>query len=372
MPDRLKSLLLPALLILAAVFGGTGGALYLDDADPATTPIKIVGLDRIADALAPTEEVTVDLPGSAPALTLPIDSDNQQTAADEQSAPTDRTLGLHEDARDETPPGVEPAKIDAGQEKAGDVAEALPAPQEPAGAQAYSCPNAFVVNQSALSGPRVGVALHFTVSSPGSLDAIRGLFNTPSFGASSNYGIELAGRCQTWVPPSRKAWTQGAFNSNYTSIEIVTNDLSRSQWLAAPIIKRGILAALVRDELNRVGAPARRVDPVGCTPLAGIVGHNELECGNSHWDVGPGFPWDVFVRQVRLGVKVSPLSKAEKRIVARTSKGSKRSKARACQANRAQRATLREASRRSPAKSRKLRRGARRKLLDANYKRRCQ
>lgn len=202
---------------------------------------------------------------------------------------------IHEDTRDETPPGITRREADDALIEAPGIQD----PRPPVGAQNYHCTPHYVVNQSPLSGARSGVALHFTVSPPGSLQAIWRLFNTPSFGASSNYGIELDGECEIWVAITRKGWAQGAFNSAYISIEIVTNDLSRAQWLAAEIIRDGILASLVADLLRQVGAPPRLVDPVGCSPLAGVTDHNRLECGNTHWDVGNNFPWDVFMRQVR-------------------------------------------------------------------------
>lgn len=248
---------------------------------------------------------------AVPVVGAPVVADTDQQQQSDELAEAARSkadeagnIDVHEDTRDETPPGVSAAEIAAGKKATGQLAdEILVKPEEPAGAQAYSCPAAYVRNQSGVQGRRVGTALHFTVSSPGSLPIIRQLFNTASFGASSNFGIELNGRCQTWVPKSRKAWAQGAANSAYFSIEIVTRDLTRKQWLAAPIIKRGILAALVRDLNRSVGAPLKHVNPSGCVWTPGIVDHDGLECGNSHWDVGKNFPWDVFIKQVRQGVE---------------------------------------------------------------------
>lgn len=278
----------------------------------------------------PTHE-TLTVPTPGPDEKVTVDRDNQlevdELREDRESKPGTFTapavkepLDLHEDTRDETPAGITKDQVQAGREKAERTeAPKLDDPQEPAGAQAYDCRSRPVVNQSALSGRRYGVALHFTVSQPGSLDAIYGLFNRRSFGASSNIGFELFNlRCQIWVGYDRKAWAQGAFNSAYISIEIISNDRSRASWLATPALKYGVLAALVRDLLKRTGAPAKLVDPVGCTPKAGVVDHDRLECGNSHWDVGPGFPWDVFMRQVRQGVAgkvTNVLTKVERAVV---------------------------------------------------------
>ena len=248
---------------------------------------------------------TLDVQVGQHAQDVVVDTDNQLEPDEQREAsnphPATEGVDIHEDTRDETPPGVPPAAIARGRAVTDAIAERqLVAPQQPAGAQSYDCRNHFVVNQSALTQRPVGVALHFTVSAPGSLDAIRRLFNTPSFGASSNLGFELFNlRCEWWVPFGRKAWAQLTANSAYVSIELISTDRSRASWLAAPAIRRGVLAALVADLLKRIGAPARLVDPVGCVFPPGVTDHSRLECGNTHWDVGTHFPWDVFMRQVR-------------------------------------------------------------------------
>lgn len=238
----------------------------------------------------------------------------------DEAANKSRSTGLeiHEDAKDETPPGITRQEVEAGDQRSAELAEdELVAPREPAGAQTVNCSSHPVVNQSTLSARRVGVALHFTVSPFGSLPGVERLFNTPSFAASSNYGFDpVSLECRRWVPEDRKAWAQGAFNSAYVSIEIATFDLTRAQWLATPMFKTGRLAALVREISLRVGSPLRLVNPEGCIALAGITDHSRLECGNTHWDVGPGFPWDVFMKQVREGVRTPALTTLERKLVA--------------------------------------------------------
>lgn len=260
----------------------------------------------------PKVQITVPLPG--PNKVIQADKDNQLEPGEQKEA-ADAGIDLHEDTRDETPPGVSPAQLEAGKKATAEQAKKeLVTPEKPGGAQNYSCRKHPVVNQSALTQRRVGVALHFTVSDPGSLTAIHDLFNRPSFGASSNYGFELYNlKCEQWVPESRKAWAQMAANSAYVSIEIISKDRSRSSWLASPAFKNGTLAALVRDIMRRQGSPLRHVNPSGCVWTPGIVDHDALECGNNHWDVGKAFPWDVFMRQVKAGVSPAPLTKAQSR-----------------------------------------------------------
>jgi hypothetical protein len=236
---------------------------------------------------------TIDLPALPP---IEVDRDQQ----DESDASDEESAELHEDARDETPPGVTRGEAD----DALITPPGLSAPKPSGGAQGYRCERHYVQNHSPrAAGVRVSMfVLHFTVSSPGSLQSIWRLFNTPSFGASSTFGLELDGECEIWVPFSRKPWTQGAFNSASESVEIVCcakRELTRAEWLSTEIIREGILAAIVRDRTRARGIPARLVDPSGCTPRAGVTDHDRLECGNSHWDVGRNFPWDVLQKQLR-------------------------------------------------------------------------
>jgi hypothetical protein len=255
--------------------------------------------------------IPVALPG--PDVTVVADPD-QVLDPEEQREARDGGLDLHEDQRDETPPGVPPEVLKAGDRKTDELVrkERLRL-ERPGGAQNYQCQNRPVRNQSGLSGRQHGVAMHFTVSNPGSLFAIRGLFDRASFGASSNYGWDWGSPrgnyCHVWVPVGRKAWAQGRANSAYVSIEVHTKDRPRASWVAN--LKDGRLASLVRDLAKRTGAPLKLVDPRGCVFPPGITDHDRLECGNTHWDVGKNFPWDYFMRQVRSGVSPSRLTKRQ-------------------------------------------------------------
>lgn len=307
MHPRLRAAL-AALLLVAGLFGV---GIWIDDDGDGWPDRQLTdrGFRTIADPPGPAAPVVADR--------------DQQLEADEVAeaakSPADRAgnIDLHEDTRDETPPGVTRGELERGQEKTEQLVEKERLqPQRPAGAQNYRCVSRPVGNQSALSGQwairgkQWGVALHFTVSDPGSLFTIRDLFNRPSFGASSNYGWDWAAPrgeyCHVWVRVGRKAWAQGPANSAYVSIEIHTRDRSRASWIAN--LKDGRLAALVRDLLAETGAPIRLVDPVGCVFPPGLTDHDRIECGMTHWDVGKNFPWDVFLRLVRAGAAPNPLT----------------------------------------------------------------
>jgi hypothetical protein len=259
----------------------------------AGVSIAVIVEDNAGEDGGRSVTVYIGAPGNQPVM---ADADKQREGADFQ-ADEEPVAARHEDLADETPPGI-------SREEADDALVTPPGVgpgKAPAGAQNYRIERNYVRNHSPRApGARVSMfVLHITVSAPGSGQAIRRLFDTPSFGASSTFGAELDGELYGWVPVHRKPWTQGAFNSVSESVEIVTYLRTRAQWLEAPLIKRGILAALTADRLRARGLPPKLVDPVGCTPKAGYTDHDRLECGNNHVDVGTGFPWDVFGRQVR-------------------------------------------------------------------------
>lgn len=256
-----------------------------DPTDPATTV-------RIGRKANPSTPVVVPDKG------FQQEQDEADDASD--ATPADAGPEIHEDARDEQPAEAPPGARERVLET---PTAGLRKPKPVGGAQTYSCPRRYVRNYSNRSaGARVEIfVLHYTVSRPGSLAAIRRLFDTPSFAASSTLGLEPSGRCEQWVPFEKKAWTQGAFNSVAESVEIMAlGNEPRSWWLSQPIISKGILASIVADRLRARGLPPRRVDPAGCgVQQAGWTDHAALECGNTHHDVSPNFPYDVFSQQVR-------------------------------------------------------------------------
>lgn len=266
--------------VLTLLVGGI--VVTIDDGDPSTPP----------------RHIEIKVPGSGP---VQVDRGAQQEPDEQREAATGETPDVHEDARDETPAGVTAQDVETITE--GHTA-GLGEPRPTGGAENLSCRQNLVRNRSSRGGARTKiVVLHYTVSKPGTLDVIWRLFNTPSFAASSHIGLEGSGRCEQWVPYSWKAWTQGSFNPVSESVEIIaTGSEPRSWWLAQPIFAKGLLASWVRDRLRANGLPLRRVDPVGCAvQSAGWTDHNALECGNSHHDVLPNFPYDVLQRQIVAG-----------------------------------------------------------------------
>lgn len=232
-----------------------------------------------------------------------------------QTAAPAGELAAPEPLRSEAPPpGVTRQELHQDQTTA---ARNLVAPRPPAGAQIYSCRHAYGGHLWSSRGPikPTEFVLHYTAG-PGTAESIDSYFRRTR-AASSTFILEPRGHCLQEVPLSETPWTQLAANRTSISVEIVTTgyNITRAQWLAMPIFTKGILAALMRDSMRPYGIPLRRVDPVGCNFVVGYTDHNHLECGNTHTDVLPNFPWDVLDRQLRDGGQ-SAIKAPSKRAIA--------------------------------------------------------
>lgn len=219
--------------------------------------------------------------------------------------------------RDQTPEDVPADQLQEGQEAVEQAAKnpRLPPADKPlpvGGAQNYSCTQDYSgrVYSSRNGAKPMSHKLHFTVSPNVTgwrdIRGVQSYFKRTRVG-SSTYIVDFEAHCLQMVPESMKPWTQGAFNPTSISTEIIaTGRETRAQWLASPLIRRGVLASLVRDSNRRHGLPLRRVNPVGCVDQLGVTDHNALECGNNHTDVAPAFPWDVFMRQLTDDINANP------------------------------------------------------------------
>lgn len=274
------------LAVLAAIFTclGTVLGVLVDDGGGGETPPA-----QTVEAAPTPQEVKEIVAEAPPAGELQADPDV---------------------LRDETPPNVPVEKLEEGEREAEKIVSELdvsPAnsPNPVAGAQGYSCRKSFqTAGVGAYRSYWLQFVWHFTVSAnrPGWDDVYAIKNYLQSVGLSATFIIDAEGHCLQTAPLDRNPQTQGPFNTSSVSVEIIaTGKETRAEWLAMPLIKDGILAALTRDHLLGAGLPLKFVDPVGCTPKAGVTDHDALECGNNHWDVGEQFPFEVVLRDMRAG-----------------------------------------------------------------------
>lgn len=255
------------------------------------------------------DRIRVEVPIKAPA------GDLAAPAEDTGDDPGDAVL------RDETPAGVAPPTLEEAAAQA-EVTEDTLKPKEVGGAQNYEVKQDFsgAVYSSRNGAKTLNFIVHCTVSPNldgwGDVYAIRDYFKRTRI-ASATFIGDFEGHLLQMVPRDQKPWTTGFFNPWSETIEIVsTCTESRAQWMGSKLIEDGILASLMRDEMNRAGIPIRRVDPQGCTVPTGYFDHAHAECGNFHTDisygcrtitgeptyVGCNFPWEVLADQLAAGV----------------------------------------------------------------------
>jgi hypothetical protein len=156
-------------------------------------------------------------------------------------------------------------------------------------------------NYSSRNGQRViWVAIHTT---EGIMDARDlGYYWQRINSASSHAGCDNA-KTVTYVDPVYASWTLLNGNSRSVNMEICGwARWTRDEWLGP---QRGRLvqaANWARQMCDRFGIPKRHIGATGVARgEAGIIGHVDYTNGakdGTHWDPGPGFPWDVFINLV--------------------------------------------------------------------------
>lgn len=291
MSARVKSLVASLLALVVGL--GVTLAVTLSDDDHNGIP------DRIT--------VTVTKKAVAPAVQAakaPPAGDLQQQAPAQAKATMDPAQSA---LRDETPPDVAAEQLEQGQRQTEQLGKGLPTRGPPTGgAQNYSVTKDFSGHVYSTFGSVTPTAfcLHYTVSPNvtgwADVRGVQAYFQRTRVG-SATYIADFEGHILQMVPLTRKAWTQGAMNPFCrASVEIIaTGRESRAQWRAAPLIRDGVLAALMHDVMSRYRLPRRFVDPVGCSMPPGYTDHNHMECGNDHTDVAPSFPFAKLARQLK-------------------------------------------------------------------------
>lgn len=199
----------------------------------------------------------------------------------------------HQAMKDETPAGAPNGVIEAAREQQDALAanDQLPIVTPDAAPEQRGCVTRLVQNYSTRRGvrPRVFV-LHYTVSANragwSDVNAIVGLFDTPSFAASSNYVIDAEGNCAYIVRESDKAWTQAALNPVSISVEVVNTGHEASYAGTSGLAK---VALVVSDALKRWEIPVQLGAVTGgVVTRAGIVDHGMLGvAGGGHHDISP-------------------------------------------------------------------------------------
>lgn len=204
-----------------------------------------------------------------------------------------QALADHANARDEAPPGVSAAALNAAKRQQERLAfnDQLPIVTPLAAPEQRGCQTRLVRNYSSRQGVAPGaIVLHYTVSPnvKGWADnnSVLTVFDRAAFQASSNYIIDNEGHCYYIVRESDKAWTQAGANPYSVSIEVVNTGHEPTY---AGIAGKHKLAMVISDIAYRWKIPIRQGLVRNCLLVRrGIVDHASLgKCGGGHHDIRP-------------------------------------------------------------------------------------
>jgi hypothetical protein len=232
-------------------------------------------------------------------VTIRVGTDAQRGVDDTLTVPATAVqkvasseAGHHEGEKDETPEGVPAAQIEAGREKADQLAakDQLNVVAPDAAPSQAGCRSRFL---SSSFSSRRGVAphmivLHYTVSPNvagwSDVDGVTAFFARVATQASSNYVLDGEGHCNYIVREVDKAWAQAAFNPFAISIEVI-NTGHEPVYIRPAGFRQ--LARIVHDAAKRWHIPLRVGAVSNCVPSRfGIVTHQMLGlCGGGHVDI---------------------------------------------------------------------------------------
>jgi hypothetical protein len=163
------------------------------------------------------------------------------------------------------------------------------------------------MQSSSRKGARVRLLAVHTTEGIMRAPALRDFFNRPTAAGSSHAAADETGALlepeHGYVPYDRAAWTLRNGNHVSENLEFCGwAKWSRADWLGRP---KG-LDAIARWLAKR--SAARAIPLVKLSPAdvragkSGVIGHVDWTIGmkdGTHWDPGPGFPWDVVLDMAR-------------------------------------------------------------------------
>lgn len=112
------------------------------------------------------------------------------------------------------------------------------------------------------------------------------------------------------VPYDRAAWTLRNGNSRSDNLELCGFAAwSRDEWIGNHQGMLNNTAAWVRSRCLARGVPIVKLSAADVKAgRAGVIGHVDYTNGTgdgTHWDPGPGFPWDIVIARAGTGVSAS-------------------------------------------------------------------
>lgn len=136
-----------------------------------------------------------------------------------------------------------------------------------------------------------------------------------SHAAADQYGALLDGPGDGFVDYGKASWTLRSGNAVSDNIELCAlAKWTRTDWLARPKLIEAAAVWLARRHRARPHIPLVKLTPAQVRAgMSGVIGHNDWTVGmkdGTHWDPGPGFPWDLVLKranQLAAGQQLPPL-----------------------------------------------------------------
>jgi hypothetical protein len=162
-----------------------------------------------------------------------------------------------------------------------------------------------MANSSSRSGARVLWVVVHTAEGIRKASDLKAFFER-STNSSSHAVADDVTLLDNLVPYDRAAWTLRNGNSRSDNLELCGfANWSRAEWLNNHQGMLNNAAAWIRSRCLSRGIPIHKIDAAAVgRNEAGVIGHVDYTNGKhdgSHWDPGPGFPWDVVIARAAQG-----------------------------------------------------------------------
>jgi hypothetical protein len=158
------------------------------------------------------------------------------------------------------------------------------------------------MKSSSRNGARVIWIVIHTAEGARDVDDLQAFFER-STNSSSHAGADDEKLEEGWVPYELAAWTLRSGNRFSDNLELCGfADWTRAEWLQ----HMGMLTHAgrwIRSRCLARGIPIVKIGPSDVDfDRPGVIGHHDYTLGTgdgTHWDPGPGFPWDVVMAIAR-------------------------------------------------------------------------
>ena len=156
-------------------------------------------------------------------------------------------------------------------------------------------------NQSRDGAPVLWITIHTSQGFLGRPNDLYHYFDTVRTGSSHACADDNG--IYEWIPYDRAAWTLRNGNNYSDNLEMLAMaEWTREQWLQHPNMIRNAARWAANRCIARNITPRRLSDAqVAGRATKGIIDHatyTRATHDGTHWDVGLGFPWDVFMSHV--------------------------------------------------------------------------